>query len=444
MFNKYLSLLILCLSLPALAYDNGEVFCEKNPILGSSRLHQVFDSDFPNERILIHSYTKTNIDNKKPTILFFSGGPGASPRGSEFILEGYNIIFFEQRGLGCSKPDTVSTFLNPKFYSSEKIVSDAFKIIKDYDLKKIIVYGHSYGTVLGTVFASKYPELVEKVVLEGVIGVGNQGIWRSERRRQLLQKTFLELSDLIREKILYYSRHPLVPNTWFSVIGMMMSYLDNGYETYKNFLENIFEMNEEDLISFINNFYSTKGLSNTSIPMEDALDGEVTFGMITCQELSGTNPTSSMNMYFDQDDQLVWDDDNFTKRNYCLPLKIPSNLANFIDLKYYPVNVPVIYLIGENDGATDLEQARYHVKNVPQKIYSFYLLEKGGHLPNLGPLKDNRECRNKDDCDSMKGVKAQVMFFTKILESENHLSPEEILFLNQNLEHKWQVDFKIH
>ena len=58
MFNKYLFLLMLCLSLPVLAYDNGEVFCEKNPILGSSRLHQVFDSDFPNEQMLIHSYTK--------------------------------------------------------------------------------------------------------------------------------------------------------------------------------------------------------------------------------------------------------------------------------------------------------------------------------------------------------------------------------------------------
>ena len=166
--------------------------------------------------------------------------------------------------------------------------------------------------------------------------------------------------------------------------------------------------------------------------------------MITCRELSGTNPTSAMNMYVDQDNQLIWDEDNLTKKKYCLPLNIPSSLIKSIDLKHYPVNVPVIYLVGENDGATDLEQAHYHIKNVPQKSYSFYLLEKGGHLPNLGPLKDNRECQSKDDCDSMKGVKAQIMLFKKILESENHLSPEELLILNQNLEHKWQIDSKIN
>lgn len=419
------------------AYENAEEFCQKNPISGIGRFHKVIDEDFPNEEFFIHSYVKKTFDATRPSILFFSGGPGSSPRSTEFDLKNYNVIFFEQRGMGCSRPGKLTHYLDPKFYSSEKSASDVLQIAKDYGLKEVIAYGHSYGTVLATIFASKYPNLIHRVVLEGTIGVGDLKIWKSERRRELLLQTFQQLPDDLQKQIIYYSGHEKLPTNWFSVVGNMMTYLDNAQDIYANFLGNVLQMEESSFVDFISTFYPAKGFSNVS--PEDAEDGEVTFGMITCQELSGSNLESSMNLIFDQKKNLIWDNVNLTRKDYCLPLGL-SLTSNPIDLKNYPLRVPVTYLVGENDGATDQEQARYHARFVARGLKQFYMLKKGGHLPNLGALKEDRECRDTEDCNSMKAIKTQVKFFEKILSSELPLTPVELSAINENLDFIWVLE----
>lgn len=433
--KTFILLLMASLTSSILAFEDAVTYCQKNPIDGISTLHKIQDSDFPNEEIYIHSYVKNKIDPKKKTVLFFSGGPGASPRSSEFKLDSVNIIFFEQRGMGCSRPSSPDLFLNPKFYSSKKSISDAARILEDYKVNQAIIYGHSYGTILATMFAHFYPEKTDKVIIEGVIGNANIGIWQSEHRRMKLQETFEALDQNLKDKVLKYSRHLEIPTSWFSVVGTMMSYLDNGYDTYKTFLANILEMDEESLVPFIKNFYAQKGLLNTELLA--AHDGDITFGMITCQELSGTHPTSSMRLEFDSKNQLQWDNQNEDDKNYCQPLRIDHSRS--LDMADYPVVRPITYLIGEDDGATDLAQAKYHLKHVAKGVKNFLVLKNGGHLPNLASLKDNRPCNDEEDCKNLSALKAQVKFFENIVIEKNSILKSDIIEVNKLIALPWII-----
>lgn len=400
------------------AYQNGEEFCQNNPINGMSRFHEISDSRFSPEKIIIHSYTKKTFDQNFPTVLFFTGGPGASPRGSEFDLPKTNIIFFESRGMGCSRPNNASLFLNPTFYSSESTARDALQILNDYQVNKAFIYGHSYGTVVASMFAHLFPERTQKLILEGVIGSGGIGIWNSERRKNNLQKTFSALPAQLQKKITFYSQSELLPKNWYSNIGTMMSYLDDGYNIYQNFLENILSMEEESFISFVNNFYAAKGFLH--IDPKEASDGEVVFGMITCQELKALDPKASFYLNFNDHNILEWDHQNTTKTQYCDPLGI-KNEKSETDLKkifHSKINVPIIYLIGEDDGATDLEEAMIHLKNRANKKADFYVLKNGGHLPNLGALKEDRQCHNEEDCQSLKVIRTQKELFLELLNQD--------------------------
>lgn len=418
-------LTILLFPMLAMGYETGRDFCKKNPVNGFSRFHET------EKNVIIHSYVKKKFDPAKPVILFFTGGPGSSPRSSEFDLPDYNIIFFEQRGMGCSRPQNARTFLNPDFYSSRKSVNDARKVLEDYGVKKAIIYGHSYGTILGTIFASLHPEMTEKLILEGIIYKGDIGIWKSEIKRRKLQETFDSLSHDQQERIISLSDSGKLPATWFSVVGTMMSYLDNGSILYRDFLKNVLPMDDENLIPFIHTFYMQKGFKDIS-PLHSN-DGEVVFGMLTCKELSGLEDFSDSSLYFDKDRKLIWTTESDFKSRYCNPLGVQKKET--IDLTNFPVKVPVIYLEGEFDGATDLTQAKLHARYVSKSKKTFYMLSKGGHLPNLGPLKENRACRDEDDCRSLKPVKTQVKFFESIL--QDRLDEKELKQLNKNLEFEW-------
>lgn len=428
MLKLVLSLFILFSCHPLLAYQTGSEFCQLNPINGISRFHQITDPDFPNEKINIHSYTKNIFNPELPTLVFFTGGPGANPRGSEFFLEGFNVLFFESRGMGCSRPESASLFLNPKYYSTKKTAEDVLQILNDYKIDKAFIYGHSYGTVVASMFAHLFPERTQKLILEGVIGSGNLGIWNSERRRHNLQKTFSELPIELKEKILHYSRNNKVPKNWYSNLGTMISYIDNGYEIFKDFLANILSMEENAFISFVETFYSPKGFLH--IAPEEASDGEVLFGMLTCQELKGTQPQASFYLEFDNSNELVWDHRNTTKVQYCDPLGITQEKSEYERHKIFSseIHVPILYLVGEDDGATDLEEAIHHLKNRAKNEFAFYVLQRGGHLPNLGALKDDRVCHDNEDCKSLEAIRAQKKLFLEMLtkkapiDLENHNS----------------------
>lgn len=97
-------------------------------------------------------------------MLFLHGGPGsAESLFAHFFQEKWEDIFtvvhWDQRGAGktlTKNPD--------KFPIIDLLLKDLFEIIqylkKKYNKQKIVILGHSWGSVLGSTFIKKYPEEV--------------------------------------------------------------------------------------------------------------------------------------------------------------------------------------------------------------------------------------------------------------------------------------------
>ncbi len=112
-----------------------------------------------NQCVMIRSYDISN-----PIILYFHGGPGTSElpliRHYNSELEKYfTVVYLEQRGTG--KSFRKSIFKDP--LSIDQFVDDGYElskyILKRFNKEKLFIVGHSWGTVVATKLAVKYPEL---------------------------------------------------------------------------------------------------------------------------------------------------------------------------------------------------------------------------------------------------------------------------------------------
>ena len=104
-------------------------------------------------------------DAKHP-VIFLHGGPGSNCKDrykSNFNPKTQRIIFFDQRGSGKSLPKG-----ELKNNSSEKMIEDIEKIIKELQLPNVVLTGGSWGSTLALLFGIKYPNRVHAMILNGI------------------------------------------------------------------------------------------------------------------------------------------------------------------------------------------------------------------------------------------------------------------------------------
>lgn len=119
------------------------------------------------KQYLFHAGKKA--DN--PIMLFLHGGPGFAESSLSYMFqekweEIFTVVHWDQRGAG------KTLIKNPdKYPTMDLLLKDLFEIIqylkKKYNKDKIILMGHSWGTILGSVFIKRAPEEVSYY-----IGVG--------------------------------------------------------------------------------------------------------------------------------------------------------------------------------------------------------------------------------------------------------------------------------
>ncbi|MBS4012234.1 MAG: alpha/beta hydrolase [Bacteroidetes bacterium] len=114
-------------------------------------------------------------DNKNnPVILYLHGGPGFPLfpfEPTETIMKqlekNYNIVYWEQRGTGKSW----SRRLSSKNMNVEQFVQDTKEVIeytqKITGVDKVFIWGHSWGSSIGALFASRYPEYLHAYISTG-------------------------------------------------------------------------------------------------------------------------------------------------------------------------------------------------------------------------------------------------------------------------------------
>ena len=102
-----------------------------------------------------------DIDPKKPSILLMHGSGLThivwSLHEQFYSANGFNVLSVDLPGHGDSE--------GPSLKSIEEISDWIKSLIGTLDIAKIIVVGHSQGTLVGIDFASRYPKLIDKLVL---------------------------------------------------------------------------------------------------------------------------------------------------------------------------------------------------------------------------------------------------------------------------------------
>jgi proline iminopeptidase len=107
---------------------------------------------------------KANIAGKGMPCLFVHGGPGSGSEAVELLagktLEShFNMIYLDQRGSGRSASDP------KKNYGLERVVLDMEELRVRLGIEKWVLMSHSFGGIMATAYAKKYPERVSGMVL---------------------------------------------------------------------------------------------------------------------------------------------------------------------------------------------------------------------------------------------------------------------------------------
>lgn len=111
-------------------------------------------------------YTKTFGNPKDKPLLFLHGGPGYNAVNFEqttaekLSQNGFYVIVYDRRGEGRSI-DTSAKFNFLQTFEDINSILEANKI------KKVTLLGHSFGGVVATLFAEKYPDKINQIILVG-------------------------------------------------------------------------------------------------------------------------------------------------------------------------------------------------------------------------------------------------------------------------------------
>jgi len=108
------------------------------------------------------------VFGKGEPVVILHGGPGGDHNlmlPMQEIADIYKVIFYDQRATGNSTGELTSNSINV-----ESFIEDLEALRKELDLSKIHLIGHSWGAVLGMLYAIKYSENLNSLTIFGTGG----------------------------------------------------------------------------------------------------------------------------------------------------------------------------------------------------------------------------------------------------------------------------------
>lgn len=372
----------------------------------------------------LYTWTPRPFDPQKPTFIYVEGGPGANSHSWEpFVDATINEIRFDQRGLGCSAPESFADYQNPKLYSSLNTTRDIEEIRKAYGVAKVTVLGASYGTVPATMYGNLFPASVRSIILEGVEFTEGDGTMAS--RSTLLNKMLDKLSPKAREGFKTFMAGKSTETSYVYSIVEALKKSDGGYEILGRFFETVFSTDDPatTLTATIKKLGENKSASANPYPQgPGAVDGNI-LAKIFCQELGLREAYADFPVYVASMDRYIPYDIGDRAAKACAEAGVTEMVTDVYRASKYPMSVPTYYYQGAHDGATPAAGAIKHWREVAKGPKYFLLKRRGGHGPNLLPMLDEKEPVRRQD---------QLSVFKKALRAEK-IGLEDIGLLNRTL-----------
>jgi proline iminopeptidase len=111
-------------------------------------------------------YSKAFGNPKNPAAIYLHGGPGYNSANFEVTTaqnlsnNGYYVIVYDRRGEGRSYDKNAK-------YNFEETFVDLNELYKKFNIQKAVLIGHSFGGMVATLFAEKYPEKITAIAYVG-------------------------------------------------------------------------------------------------------------------------------------------------------------------------------------------------------------------------------------------------------------------------------------
>lgn len=183
------------------------------------------------------------IMGKGHPVLMLQGGPGYSSAIMKSLAnqykDDYQIIIFDPRGIGKSRPENWSD----SDITLSQMVEDIEAVRKAVKIKKWAVYGKSWGGPYAAAYMAKYPESVSSLVLSASPGVSAVGFAHLPLDGALTAKNRARLKEIRTKNDVQISQIPWRlrkddTENRKSVAALMNTYT-NDKEVYSRKLANV-------------------------------------------------------------------------------------------------------------------------------------------------------------------------------------------------------------
>lgn len=110
-----------------------------------------------------------NPGGKSAVVLHGGPGSGCTPGVRRYFdPTAYRVVLFDQRGCGRSTPHASDPLTDLSRNTTERLLGDMEHLRRHLDIDRWLVFGGSWGSVLGLAYAERHPGLVSELVLTGV------------------------------------------------------------------------------------------------------------------------------------------------------------------------------------------------------------------------------------------------------------------------------------
>ena len=299
-----------------------------------------YEEEYVNINGAKHYLLHYKAEKESPIFIFLHGGPGQSEAMIAYIVEeyasrNYNIVYYDQRGAG-------KTYLKNKKErpDTEILEKDLLEIVlyvkNQYRKDKVGIIGHSWGSVLGSMFALEHPEHISCY-----IGCGQVvNLMENERVGYSKLKEAIEQSGNKRdwkklEKIGEYPATGTFDMKTFQKMGRVRK-LQGKYHLAADFDKSMIKMFLHSPIMGLKDIFPF--MTGMMVNMQ------------VMKELMAFDLRSIGTIY----------------------------------------RVPVYYVLGENDQQTPIELSRAYFTEITAPDKKLYLIKNAGHIAMIDNVNDYR------------------------------------------------------